>query len=121
MNLGFAVNEDKRNDINVSLSFAKQTDANFCIKTLNGSAHSISNPSNIPTFQKGVELYYQHRIVEDGICGKINAVMSKMMGNLKDPETPFRKYLNKEVFNVSQASLGLIDAIIIGVMLHTNP
>jgi hypothetical protein len=44
MNLGFAVNEDKQNGINVSLllkhfmSFAKLTGAEFRIEPLNGIA-----------------------------------------------------------------------------------
>jgi hypothetical protein len=45
--------------------------------------------------------------------------MSKTLGDMKDIVTPFRKYLNKE--NASQASLGLVYARIIGVMLHTEP
>jgi hypothetical protein len=47
--------------------------------------------------------------------------MSKTFGDMKDPGTPFRKYLNKEEVYVSQTPLGLIDAMIIGVMLHTDP
>jgi hypothetical protein len=43
------------------------------------------------------------------------------MGEMKDISTPFRKYLNKEKFTVSQAYLGLVDARIIGVMLQTYP
>jgi hypothetical protein len=43
------------------------------------------------------------------------------MGDMKDLTTPFQKYLNKEKVYVSQASLGLVDARIIGVMLHTDP
>jgi hypothetical protein len=41
------------------------------------------------------ELYYQHRIVGDGVRGKTNVAMSKTMGDMKDFATPFRKYLNK--------------------------
>jgi hypothetical protein len=127
INLGFTVNKDKRNYINISLlrqcfmSFAKQIYAYFRIEPINGSAQSISNPSNIPTSKEGVELYYQHRIVEDGVRGKITVAMSEMMGDLKDPATPFRKYLNKENVYVYQASLGLVNARIIGVMIHTDP
>jgi hypothetical protein len=73
------------------MSFARETDADLRIEPLNGSAKSISNPSNIPTSKEGVQLYYQHRIVADGIRGKINVAMSKMMGDMKDPKTPFRK------------------------------
>jgi hypothetical protein len=47
--------------------------------------------------------------------------MSKTMGNMKDVSTLFRKYLNKEKVYVSQASLGLVDVRIIGVMLQTDP
>jgi hypothetical protein len=42
------------------------------------------------------------------------------MGDMKDVSTPFRKYLNKEKVYVSQAFLGLVDAMIIGVMLQTD-
>jgi hypothetical protein len=47
--------------------------------------------------------------------------MSKMMGDMKDVSTPFWKYLNKEKVSVSRASLGLVDARIIGVMIQTDP
>jgi hypothetical protein len=67
-----------------------------------------------------VELYYRHRIVADGIREKINVSMSKTMGDMKDVTNPFRRYLNKEKVYVSQASLGLVDARIIGVMLHLD-
>jgi hypothetical protein len=47
INLGFSLSEDKRKEINVSLllkrfvSFAKQTDADFRIEPLNGSAQRL--------------------------------------------------------------------------------
>jgi hypothetical protein len=47
--------------------------------------------------------------------------MFKTMGDMKDVSTSFRKYLNKEKVYVSQASLGLVDARIIGIMLQTYP
>jgi hypothetical protein len=52
------------------MEFAKQTNGAFCIEPLNRSAQCITNPSNIPTTKEGVELYYQHRILADGIRGK---------------------------------------------------
>jgi hypothetical protein len=73
VNLGFTINEYKRNDLNVSIllkhfmSVAKQTDADFHIEPINGSTQSIANQSNIPTTQEGVEMYYQRRVVGDGV------------------------------------------------------
>jgi hypothetical protein len=102
INLGFAIVESKRNDTNVVIllkrfmSFAKQTDPDFRIEPLNGQWQCIYNPSNIPTSKDGMELYYQHRVVTDGIRGKIKVTMSSTMGEMKDPATPFRKYLNQE-------------------------
>jgi hypothetical protein len=102
INLRFSIGEDKRSEINVSLllkrfmAFTKQTDGNFCIYPLNGSAQSIANSSTIPMTKECVELYYQHHIVADGIRGKVNVSMSKTMGDMKDVSTPFRKCLNKE-------------------------
>jgi hypothetical protein len=122
INLGFSIGEDKRSEINVSLllkrfmAFANQTDGAFRTDPLNGSAQLITNPSNIPTNKEVVELYYQHRIFDDRIRGEINVSMSKTMGDMKDFSTPFRKYLNKEKVYVFQASLGLADVRIIGVM-----
>jgi hypothetical protein len=127
INLGFSIVKDKRRKINVSLllkrfmAFAKQTDGAFRIEPLNNSAQCISNPRNIPTTKEGVELYYQHRTVANGIRGKINVSISKTMGDMKDLITPFQKYLNKEKVYVPQASLGLVDARIIGVMLQMDP
>jgi hypothetical protein len=60
INFGFSVSEENQNEINVSLLlkyfvlFAKQTDADFHIEQLNGSAQSITNPSNIPTNKEGL-------------------------------------------------------------------
>jgi hypothetical protein len=127
VNLGFTINAQKHNNMNGALllkhvmSFTKQTDADFRIKPLNGSAQCISNPSNIPTSKDGVELYYQHRIVADGIRGKIIMTMSKTMLDVKVPATHFRKYLNQDKIYFSLASLELVDARIIGVMLQTYP
>jgi hypothetical protein len=103
------------------MSFAKQTDPDFRIEILNGQGQCISNPSNIPNSKDDMELYYQHRVVTDGIRGKINVTMSRTMGEMKDPATPFRKYLNQENVYVSPAFLGLVDTRIIGVMLQTDP
>jgi hypothetical protein len=102
INLSFTLNEDKHSEVNVSIllkrfmTYAKQTNADFHIKPLNGSAQSITNPSNIPTTKEGFELYYQHRIVGDGVRGKINIDMSKTLGDLKDLGTPFCKNLNNK-------------------------
>jgi hypothetical protein len=103
------------------MSFAKQTDADFRIEPPNGSTQSIINPRNTPTTKEGGEVYYQHRVVGNGVRVEINMAMSKTMGDTKDLVTPFRKYLNKEKVYVSQATLGLVDAILIGIMLHTDP
>jgi hypothetical protein len=43
------------------------------------------------------------------------------MGDMKDPATPSREYLNKENDYVSQACFCLVDARIIGVMHRTDP
>jgi hypothetical protein len=72
------------------MPYAKQTNADFCIESLNGIAQSITNPSNIPTMKEGVELYYQHRIVGDGVRGKINIAMSNTLGDMKYLGNPFR-------------------------------
>jgi hypothetical protein len=119
---GFSIGENKRSRINVSLllkrfmAFAKQTDGAFHIDPLNGSAQCITNPINILTKKEGVELYYKHHIVANCIREKNDVSMSKTMGEMKDISTPFRKYLNKEKFCVSQASLPLVDTMIILVM-----
>jgi hypothetical protein len=68
-----------------------------------------------------MELYYQHRVVTDGIRGKINDTIYHTMGEMKDPKTPFRKYLNQENVYVSHVVLGLVDTRIIGAMLQTDP
>jgi hypothetical protein len=90
-------------------------------ETLNGILQSITNLSNIPMTKKGIELYYQHHIIGDGVRGKINVAMSTTMGDMKDIVNPFRKYINKLKVYVSQSSLGLVDAILFSVMLHTDP
>jgi hypothetical protein len=52
-----------------------------------------------------MELYYQHRVVTGGIKEKNNVTMSRTIGEMKDPATPFRKYLNQEKVYVSPAVL----------------
>jgi hypothetical protein len=79
------------------------------------------NPSNIPSSKDGIDLYYQHRDVADGIRGKVNVTMYLTMGELKYIPTPVRKYLNQDKVYVSPAVLGLVDTHIIGVMLQTDP
>jgi hypothetical protein len=121
------LNDDKRSEVNVSIllkrfmSYAKQTNIEFRIEPLNGSYQSITNPCNITTTEEGVELYYQHLIIGDGVREKINISMSTTLSDMKYLGTPFRKYLNKEKVYVYQASLGLVDTRIVRVMLHTDP
>jgi hypothetical protein len=69
------------------MSFAKQMDPEFHLEPLNGSGQCIINPINIPISKEGVELYYQHRVVADGIRGKVNVTMSHTMGDMKDLST----------------------------------
>jgi hypothetical protein len=127
INLGFAISETKKGTLNFSLlikrfmSFAKQTDMEFRLEPLNGSGQCITNPSNIPNSKDGIDIYYQDRVVADGIHGKLNVTMSRMMGDMKYMSTPFRKYLNQYKVYVSPAVLGLVDTRIIGVMLQTDP
>jgi hypothetical protein len=103
------------------MAFIKQTDPDFRIEPLNGSGQCIINTSNIPTSKEGMELYYQHRVVTDGIQGKINVTMKRNMGEMKDPTTPFCKYLNQDKVYVSHVVLGLVYTRIIGIMLQTDP
>jgi hypothetical protein len=103
------------------MAFAKQADPDFRIEPLSVNGQCISNPNNIPTSKEGMELYYQHRAVTDGIRGKINVTMTRTMDEMKDTATPFPKYLNQDKVYVSPAVLGLVDTHIIGAMLQTNP
>jgi hypothetical protein len=48
-------------------------------------------------------------------------MMTRTMGEMKDPATPFRKYLNQDKVYVSPTVLGLVDTHIIGVMIQTDP
>jgi hypothetical protein len=91
--------------------FVKQTDPDFRIKPLNGSDQCITNPSNIPTSEEGIELYFQHIVVADGIRGKINGIIARTRGERKDFSTPYRKYLNQHTVYVSPAVLGLVDML----------
>jgi hypothetical protein len=126
MSLGFAIAESKRNETNAApplkrfMAFTKQTDPYFRIEPLIGQGQFISNPSNIPNSKGGMEIYYQHRVVTYGIRGKNNATMSPTMGEMKDPATPFHKYLNQEKLYVPPAVLGLVDTQIMDVMLQTD-
>jgi hypothetical protein len=43
-----------------------------------------------------MELYYQHILDADGIREKNNVTMTHTLGEMKDPATPFRKYLKQE-------------------------
>jgi hypothetical protein len=103
------------------MSYAKHTDPEFSLEPINGSGQCITNPSNIPSLKDGIDLYYQHRVVDDGIRGKIHVTMSRTMGELKDMSTHFHKYLNQDKVYVSPAVLGLVNTRIIGVMLQTDP
>jgi hypothetical protein len=47
--------------------------------------------------------------------------MSKSIGKMKEKNSVLRSYLNKEKVYASQASLGLLDARIIGVFLQADP
>jgi hypothetical protein len=127
INLGFAVPKSKRSNSNISIllkrlmAFDKQTNPNVCIEPLNRSDKCITNPSNVTTSKEGIELYYQHRVIADSIRCKINIIMTHTMGEMKDPTTPFREYLNQDKVYVLPAVPGLVDTCIIVIMLQTDP
>jgi hypothetical protein len=127
MNLGFSIDEDTRSDAPTSpiikrcVSFVNKTDPEFRLEPLNGSSDCINHPSNIPTTNTGVDMYYQHQSISDDIKVNINVTMPVSMGITKGPSSPFSKYLNKEKIYGTHASLRLIDSHIIGVMFQTDP
>jgi hypothetical protein len=125
LQIGFSIGSSV--DINVSallkrfLSCALKTDPDFRILPLQGGNQSISKPNGIPTTKEGIDLYFQHKTVKDGVRGKITITVLKSIGQMKDMGSAFRTYLNKEKVYVSQAALGLFNARIIGVVLQANP
>jgi hypothetical protein len=52
---------------------------------------------------------------------KLNFTMARTMGKMKDPATPFDKYINQDKLYISPDALGRVDIRIIGVMVHTDP
>jgi hypothetical protein len=59
--------------------------------------------------------------VKYGIRVKINIAMSNSIEDFKNQYSSFRHYLNEEKDYASPASLGLVDARMIGVFLNTEP
>jgi hypothetical protein len=114
-------------DININallklfLPYALNIDTDFRILPLQGGNQIISYPNGDPTTKEGIDLYFQHKTVKDGVRGKITVTMSKLISQMKDMGSVFRTYLNKEKVYVIQAALGLVDARIIGVFLQPNP
>jgi hypothetical protein len=100
------------------MGFTKQTYPDLRIDPINGRGQCITNPSNIPTSKEVMELYYQHRVLTDGIQGKINFTMTCTVRN---HVTPFCKYLSQDKVYVSDAVLGLVDTHNIGIMLQMDP
>jgi hypothetical protein len=71
------------------LSYALKTDPNFHILPLKGGNQSIAYPDGIPATKEGIDLYFQHKIVKDGIGGKITVTMTKSIGQMKDIGSAF--------------------------------
>jgi hypothetical protein len=71
--------------------------------------------------KEGIDLYFQEKIIKDGVRGIIDVDTSKSIGQMKETYSDLRMYLNKERVYVSQASLGLIDARLIGIFLQADP
>jgi hypothetical protein len=74
-------------------------------------------PNGIPTTKEGIDLYFQHKRLKDGVRGNINVTMTKSIRQMKDMHSAFRMHLNKEKVYVSQVELCLVYAHIIGVFL----
>jgi hypothetical protein len=76
-------------DINVSallkrfISYTLKTDPKFSILPPGGGNQSIAYPNGIRTTKEGIDLYVQHKMVKDGLRGKINATMMKYIGEVK--------------------------------------
>jgi hypothetical protein len=114
-------------DVNVStlikrcLSFALNMDTDFLIQPLQGGDQSIAWPNGTPATKEGIYLYFQHKVIKDGVRGKINVKISKSISQMKEANSIFRSNLDKEKVYLSQTSLGLVDAHLIGVFLQADP
>jgi hypothetical protein len=102
------------------LSFSLKTDLDFWILPLTGGNQSIVWPNRVPTLKEGIDLYFQHKTVKDGVRRKINVTMKKLFGLMKEMHSAFRTYLTKEKVYASQAALGLGEACLIGVFLQAD-
>jgi hypothetical protein len=108
LEIGFSIG--MANGINVSallnrfLSFTLKTDTEFHILPLEEGNQSIAWPNGIPPSKKGIDLYFQHNTVKDGVRGKINVTMSKSIGKIKEIHSAFRAYLNNEKVYASQVA-----------------
>jgi hypothetical protein len=109
LDIGFTVK--KTDDVNVStllkhfISFALKTDKDFLIQPLQGGDQGIAWPNGIPIMKEGIDLYFQHKIVKGGVRGKINVTTLKFIGQMKETNSTFFSYLNKEKVYIDQASL----------------
>jgi hypothetical protein len=78
-------------------------------------------PNVIPTWKEGIDLYFQHKTVKDGVGGKVNVTIEKLIGQMKEMNSAVHTYLNKEKVYVSHVTLGLVYARLIGVFLQADP
>jgi hypothetical protein len=97
LEIGFTLTSTE--EVNVStllkrfLSFALKTDKGFRIQPLQGGDQSIAWPNDIPVTKEGINLYFKHKVVKDGVRGEINITMSKSIGQMKENTSIFRTYL----------------------------
>jgi hypothetical protein len=103
------------------LSFALKTYKDIRIQPLHGGDQIIAWSIVIPDTKEVIELYCKHKVVNDGVRGKINITISKSIGKMKENISVFRSYLKIKIKYASQASLGLIDVRLIGVFLQAGP
>jgi hypothetical protein len=88
---------------------------------LQGGDQIISWPNGIPATKEDIDLYFKHKVAKDGVRGKMNITMSKSIGQMKENTSIFRTYLKQEQVYVSQASLGIVDARLVGFFLQAEP
>jgi hypothetical protein len=78
---GFTVTStDKVNfskKLKLVLPFALKTDKDLRIQPLLGGDQSIAWPNGIPGTKEGIDLYFKHKVVKDGVRVNINVTMSK--------------------------------------------
>jgi hypothetical protein len=103
------------------ISAACATDKIFCLLPLGGQDNNLCIPADVPNTKESIQKYFHHRVLVNNVAGSIKIQTKFSISQLKHPSSTFLQYLNKEIFHINSAQLGVEEGVTMGWCWKSHP